>query len=162
MSSGPSAHLRGLAIVYVALMLGMVIFAAIVTFLAATGEAPVPEVEEGEGGDLMSILPLVAGVLTVTTVFPAVLLGRMLTMKMAGAPGLGHAERTQRYVSAKILLAAVVEGPGLLWGVTALLSGDILHLAGLAFSVFGLALLFPRADEWAAVNGADGDGAEPS
>ncbi len=148
----PRAVLRGLTILYIALIVGLIIFGGIIAFVAVGQD---PEAEE-----IPELLSIIAAALTATTAVPAVLLGGTMVRRLAGAEGLTDLERAQRFVGAKIMLAAFAEGPGLFWGVLALLSGDLLHLIGLGFSVFALLLIFPREQEWHDATDRSGDRGE--
>jgi hypothetical protein len=124
-------------------MLGLASFGGIVAFAPA---ADGPAVDGS--GPSVGLLMFVAGALTVSMAIPAVLFSGRAVRRSAGAPGLAADERTRRYLTGKLFVAALIEGPGLIWGIIALLSGELLPLAGVAFSIFALGVVFPREDEW--------------
>jgi hypothetical protein len=141
---GPSSRsvVRTARLIYIAFMAGLATFASVVAF------APSPDAPGMAGsGPSIGFLQIIAGVLSVTMALPAMLFSGRAVRRSAGGPGLRPAERVQRYLAGKLFVAALIEGPGLIWGIIALLSGELLPLAGVAFSIFALGVVFPRPDE---------------
>jgi len=134
---------RTARILYAALMAGLATFAVVVLIVPAVEDPAV----DGSGPSI-GFLKVIAALLSATMAVPAMLFSGRAVRRSAGAPGLRPAERTQRYLAGKLLVAALIEGPGLIWGIIALLSGEHLPLAGIAFSIFALAVVFPRPDEF--------------
>lgn len=143
LESARRAAVRTTRILYVALMGGLAAFAAVVVVIPPAEGPPV----DGSGPSL-GFLRIIAGVLSASMTIPAILFSGRAVRRSAGGPGLRPAERSQRYVAGKVLVAGLIEGPALIWGIIALLSGDLLHLGGLAFGIFGLWVVFPREDEF--------------
>ena len=141
---GPEGALRAARWIHFGLISGILTWVAIV----AAGVLPEEPPAEAEH-PIAPLLPLVAGGLTVAMVIPAMVLGGHLVRRSVQDRRLPAAERSRRYLSTKVLLAALIEGPGLFWGVLAFLSRNPLHLAGAAFSVVALAITFPREAELA-------------
>ena len=154
--SDPGSALKGVQLIHTLLTSGMVIF-GIVIFVVISGagggsaEAPAP-------GDIVppdpdqpnsnSILLLVAGVMSFTTVLPILVFGTSLVRKVLSNPDFTMEQRASRYAGTRLMLAALVEGPGLFWGVLALIAKDPLYLSGLGFSIFVMMAIAPRAAEW--------------
>lgn len=134
---------RAARLIYASMMAGLATFAVVVVF-SPLGEDPAVD---GSGPSL-GFLYVIAGALSATMSLPAMLFSGRAVRRSAGAPGLRPAERTQRYLAGKLLVAVLIEGPGLIWGIIALLSGDLLTLAGVAFSIFALGVVYPRPAEF--------------
>ena len=130
-------------IIHGALCAGLFSFGVVAFFIGGSDSVDTQLPEE-----TLRLLPLVAGGLTALTALPAMLLtGRFAARNLSDEhfdPGL----RAQRYLFSRIICAAMIEGPGLFWGVISFLSGDPLHLAGLGFCLFALLSTLPRAAEW--------------
>ena len=153
--SDPRVALKSVQLIHRLLTSGMVIFGIVLLVLinaggAGTAESPPPgeTLPVEDGGGAPQIFLLVAGALSVTMVLPVMMFGPSLVRKVITNEQLSPVERTSRYVGTRLMLAALVEGPGLFWGVLALISKDALYLSGLGFSIFVMLAIAPRAAEW--------------
>ena len=141
----PATALRLARLVHTMLVGGLILFGGVViavSFLSAPAEMPAEE------KPFPTVLVIVAGALSTTMVLPALMFGGGLVRQVLTKEGLTLTERAQRYVGGHVFLAAMIEGPGLFWGVIALISHDLILLAGLGFSICVLIANAPRAGEW--------------
>ncbi|MBU3729350.1 MAG: hypothetical protein FGM37_08915 [Phycisphaerales bacterium] len=142
---------RVTAIVFGALMMGVVTFAAVAAVVVSTGAmkpavtAPAnPDAQAGLGP--VQVLAIVA-VLAVLSAVPMAFVMRARTLANASTPA------TARWNTAHIIAGAILEGAGLMCCAFALVTGHLEFLAGAGLMLAAMGVLFPtpaRAELWAA------------
>lgn len=128
--------LSGARILYFALIVGIVVFSALALVLEIEVENPPPNVV---------LFPVAAG-LSLFFSIPAAALSRKLTATAIAQAGDAQ-EALGTYLKFKVVAAALVEGPALLWAVLVLLTAERWCLAGTGVGLLLLAWIFPSADE---------------
>lgn len=139
------------AIVFGALMMGVMSFAAIVAVLVATGTVkPAIAPQEAAGAQAgippLQLLAIVAALTTMSAV-PLAFVLRARTLAREGAPAQAN------WHLAHIIAGAILEGAGLMCCVFALVTGNLAFLAGVGLMLAAMGVLFPtpaRAELWAA------------
>lgn len=140
-----------LRLIFGCLMAGLVVFGGIAL---AFPIGSLNEAEQSETVQPAHLLMWVALAVTATTALPAGTIGKTLGLRSPSQfRELTTEKRFERYQGAKILTGALIEGPGLLWCVLAMLTGNIVYLSGAAFCVLLMLIHFPSLDqyeEWSA------------
>ena len=142
---------RVTAIVFGALMMGVLSFAVVVTVLVASGTVKPaitpPETASAQAGmPLLQLLAIIASLTTLSAI-PLAFVLRARTLARTGA-----AAHTNWHV-AHIIAGAILEGAGLMCCVFALVTGNLAFLAGVGLMLAAMGVLFPtpaRAELWAA------------
>jgi hypothetical protein len=142
MESNKTADLNALNVITYSLMAGLILFGAIVYYQVSSGSAAGSEAIISPQTDLL----LVGG-------FGAVclLMSRFLSGKLLSAGGDNKPEypaAMARYRSAKIIRLALLEGPGLMACVFALVTGNLNLLLIAGFMVGMMWLARPSAAEF--------------
>ncbi len=135
MESNKTADLNGLGIIAYALMAGLALFAGIVAYLITSGGATA-----GSGAIVspQTDLLIVGGVGLSCLMMSRFLSGKLLESS-SDEQRREYPQAIERYRSAKILRLALLEGPGLLACVFALVTGN---LNMLLIAVFMLAMMW--------------------
>lgn len=133
--------LKGARLIFGAITLGVLLFAGVVMVLGG-------EIHGGESTDLGQPLAIAAGILTALVALPAGLIARRLKFGDAETvsskpPG----RRLQDYLIAKLITAALIEGPTLLWLVGAMLDPSPAFPIGAGVCVLLLLFRFPSRHE---------------
>ncbi len=142
---------RVTTVLFGALMMGVMSFAAVVAVLVATGAvkpAITPPADAGAqaGMPLPQLLAIIAALTTLSAI-PLAFVLRARTLARTGTA----AEASWRM--AHIIAGAILEGAGLLCCVFALITGNLAFLAGTGLMLAAMGVLFPtpaRAELWAA------------
>ncbi len=133
-SPDPAGQLRSMQIVVAALALGVLTFGAVAYFVGPVS-TPMPPVAMG-----FDVLALVAIASTLTMVPMAfVIPGHFIEASRDQETG----RRIAVFRSSRIMAAALIEGPALLWCVALLLTGTWWFLAPIAMLVGLLAMQIP-------------------
>jgi hypothetical protein len=142
---------RTTAIMFGALMMGILSFAAVVGALIGAGimkpaMAPPPNADAQAGIPPIQLMAIVAAVAVLSAVPLAFALrARMLANTSTPA--------TARWNTAHIIAGAILEGAGLMCCAFALVTGHLAFLAGAGLMLVAMGVLFPtpaRAELWAA------------
>ena len=143
---GPIAAVRMVRIVHGMLISSLALLGAMATMitLRTPTEAPLGQ----DPGQTPIALAIIAAALSAAMVLPALMFGGGLVRQVLTKEGLSPQERAQRYVGGHVFIAAVIEGPGLLWGILTLMNRDLVLLSGLGFSICALLATGPRASDW--------------
>lgn len=139
------------AIVFGALMMGVMSFAVTVAVLVATGTvkpalAPTESPTAQAGIPLLQLLAIIAALTTMSAI-PLAFVLRARTLARAGAAVQAN------WHMAHIIAGAILEGAGLMCCVFALVTGNLAFLAGAGLMLAAMGVLFPtpaRAELWAA------------
>ena len=139
------------AIIFGALMMGVMSFAAVVAVLVSTGTvkpsiAPPADAGVQAGLPLLQLMAIIA-VMATLSALPLSFVLRAKVLARAATPA------TARWHQAHIIAGAVLEGAGLLCCVFALVTGHLAFLAGAGLMLAAMGVLFPtpsRAELWAA------------
>lgn len=141
----PAGQLRALQIIVVALAWGVCMFAAVAYFVGPVSE-PLPTIALG-----FDVLALVAIASTITMVPMAFLIpGHFIEASRRHATE----KRIAVFRSSRILAAALIEGPALLWCVALLLTGTWWYLAPIVMLVGLLAMQIPTRGSFEDATGA--------
>lgn len=139
-----SVH-RQIRVIVHALCLGVAIFAGIAAYVGPLGTPP-PAAAFG-----LDMIGLLAVVMTFSTAPLAFFLpGRILE----SARGGDFTKRAGALRTSRILGAALLEGPALLWCVGLLLTGQVLYLVPVAVLVFLMTLQAPTREGFERATGA--------
>lgn len=139
----PNAQLVAAKIFYFALVGGLSAFSVVVFVMSQQAESI-----ESTNESLINILVWVAAALSLTLAIPSGSFAALMFFRDSEVVAAESTEaRLKRYVSAKIMAAALTEGPGMLWCVIGLLSKQPVYLMGAALSIVILLIQFPRAAE---------------
>ncbi len=136
--------LRNARLIHFAILFGLVFL----SLLVLTPFVPSPD----GPSELESTFLLVAAAVTLSTAVPAPFLAARISPKPApqDLETLSPAQRganAQRWVTGKILTAALYEGAGLLWTVFAFLTDNHQFLIGSGFCALLILLSFPTRDQ---------------
>jgi hypothetical protein len=139
------------AVVFGALMMGVVTFAAVAAVMVSTGAmkpAITPPADPAAQAGLapFQVMAIVAA-LVVLSAIPLAFVLRARTLANASTPV------TARWNTAHIIAGAILEGAGLMCCVFALVTGHLAFLAGAGLMLAAMGVLFPtpaRAELWAA------------
>ena len=142
---------RVTAIIFGALMMGVLSFAVVVAALVGSGTVkpaiPPPETAVAQAGiPLLQLLAIIAALTTLAAI-PLAFALRARTLARAGAPVQAS------WHMAHIIAGAILEGAGLMCCVFALVTGNLAFLAGAGLMLAAMGVLFPtpaRAELWAA------------
>ncbi len=133
----PESQLRSLQMTVVALILGVVVFAAIAATLGPLG-TPFEPLAAG-----LDPIAIVATLLTIScAAMSFVVPGRLVGAISSDDP----ARKLAAYRNGKIVAVALLEGPALLWCVALLLGGNRWFLAPIAVLLVLMAAHFPTRE----------------
>jgi len=128
--------LRGLQIIHRALLMGQLIFAAVVLLLRYSDAFPPPLSNMDKSMQVLAILLSLTGFFTGSSIFK-----KKIQQVMVGFPDIKT--KAAAYRSACIIQWALLEGPSLFCIICFLLVGNYAYLALLAALMFAFALTAP-------------------
>ncbi|MEM7164840.1 MAG: hypothetical protein AAF581_05210 [Planctomycetota bacterium] len=151
-----------LRIIYGVLIMGVVTFAAVAAILPADVFGPSnlepnsfddrsfdnEPLDSERSASPTRMLVWIAIALTATTALPAGALAGALGRRSISAGRPAASRVWSSYQAAKIMTAALIEAPGLLWCVIALLTGDAIYTAGAALCAVLMLWNFPSTNQY--------------
>jgi hypothetical protein len=140
----PVASLRSTQILVVALILGVVTFAAVAAFMGPVGQ-PFPPVVSGLDAIESAAIAVSIGMAAASFVIPAKILE--VARERSDHP------RAEAFRTSRLIAGAMCEGPALLWCVALLLTGKWWYLAPIALLIGLLVLHIPSRDAYEAATG---------
>ena len=141
MPKDAESSLKVTRLIFAAMIFGVVSFAVVIMIV---GEG----IHGGESPQLGQPLAIIAGALTVLIALPAGIIARKVKFGDSEAVADQPPERRlQSYLAAKILTAALIEAPALLWLVGALLDPSPVFTIGAGVCILLLLFRFPTRHE---------------
>ena len=138
----PAPSRRSALIVWAALLVGVLLFAAVATVVG-------PEVRQGVPEDLAILVWIALALAIVNFLLSRILPGRMKTAAVQTPDGIAMARM--------IVAAALNEGAALFCIVAWMLVGQPLVLVPFAVSILGLLLAFPSESRWRELSRVPGE-----
>src|SRR3954451_20343950 len=133
--SAPVPTRRVALIIWSALLIGVILFAAVATYVGPKGFW-------GRNDQLAAILPPI----TIGLAVVSLVISRLVPPRMKGGP----AGTPDALGVARTIVASGLNEGGALWAVVGwMLTGSTMALVALAISIAGLLLVFPSRNRWA-------------